>query len=333
MCTIAGLSDTSPGDRQRLLLPPAVPALPSLGIAAYYRTSQAAGGDYYDFFALPRGRLGILIADVSGHGEEAAALMAVTHRLAHDLPGLPEPPDRLSGAERAARRPAYVPDRDVCHRVLWHLRSRRDAADLRPRRPQPAPVAPGRGWRHHRARRRGPVPAGTDRRPRISDDPPGAQPGDQLVFFTDGITEATDPRAGRAMFGVEQLDAVLAPGHVTPGAFLRGAARRARGLHRRPAHRRRPDPRRRLGRRARPLAPASALSRCLLHNLGERDADLGQAIVVVLALPARGDGPRRRKHGPGDGSPRLAWLSCSQRAPTCRSPRRASGPLAGAWGR
>ena len=37
-------------DIQRSLLPTAIPPIPTLSIAAFYQTSQWAGGDYYDFF-------------------------------------------------------------------------------------------------------------------------------------------------------------------------------------------------------------------------------------------------------------------------------------------
>lgn len=70
-------------DIQRSLLPAKLPAIPTLELAAHYQTSRRAGGDYYDFFPLSRGRWGILIADVSGHGTPSAVVMAVTHCIAH----------------------------------------------------------------------------------------------------------------------------------------------------------------------------------------------------------------------------------------------------------
>ena len=73
------------------------PRFPNLELAAYYRTSRWAGGDYYDFFPLPDGRWGILVADVSGHGTPAAVMMAITHSLAHSLPGPADPPAALLG--------------------------------------------------------------------------------------------------------------------------------------------------------------------------------------------------------------------------------------------
>ena len=56
-----------------------LPAIDDIGIAASYRTARYSGGDYYDVGLVPDGRLGFLIADVSGKGAPAAVLMAVRH--------------------------------------------------------------------------------------------------------------------------------------------------------------------------------------------------------------------------------------------------------------
>src|SRR5229473_2239301 len=82
-------------DIQRSLLPKELPQIPNLSLAAHYQTSRRAGGDYYDFFPLPNGQWGILIADVSGHGTPAAVLMAITHSIAHSYPGPPPPPRQM----------------------------------------------------------------------------------------------------------------------------------------------------------------------------------------------------------------------------------------------
>jgi len=83
-------------DIQRSLLPRTLPTVSGLDLAAHYQTSQWAGGDYYDFFPLPDGRCGILIADVSGHGTPAAVMMAITHSIAHAYPGPLDPPPPCS---------------------------------------------------------------------------------------------------------------------------------------------------------------------------------------------------------------------------------------------
>ena len=66
---------------RRAIRPETPPQIASLDLAVYSQMSQRAGGDYYSFFALPEGRWGILIADVSGHGPRAAAVMRITHQI------------------------------------------------------------------------------------------------------------------------------------------------------------------------------------------------------------------------------------------------------------
>jgi phosphoserine phosphatase RsbU/P len=61
---------------QRSLLPTALPAVPGLDLAARYVTgSGTVGGDWYDVFILPDGRLGVVVGDVAGSGLEAAIIM------------------------------------------------------------------------------------------------------------------------------------------------------------------------------------------------------------------------------------------------------------------
>jgi len=61
---------------QMSLLPRGPLDVPGLGITALCVPAREVGGDYYDFFRLPGNRLGLLIADVSGKGTSAALYMA-----------------------------------------------------------------------------------------------------------------------------------------------------------------------------------------------------------------------------------------------------------------
>lgn len=61
---------------QRRLLPTAAPTVSGLDAAGYNAPCRTVGGDYYDFFAYPDGRLAILVADVAGKGMPAAMLMS-----------------------------------------------------------------------------------------------------------------------------------------------------------------------------------------------------------------------------------------------------------------
>ena len=63
-------------DVQRELLPREVPAIAGLELAGVCRPAIAVGGDYYDYLRDGGGRLGVVIADVSGKGVPAALLMA-----------------------------------------------------------------------------------------------------------------------------------------------------------------------------------------------------------------------------------------------------------------
>jgi sigma-B regulation protein RsbU (phosphoserine phosphatase) len=63
-------------DVQQRLFPQRIPSIEGLSCAGYCRPAQGVGGDYYDFLALPGGRLGVALGDVAGKGIPAALLMA-----------------------------------------------------------------------------------------------------------------------------------------------------------------------------------------------------------------------------------------------------------------
>jgi phosphoserine phosphatase RsbU/P len=61
---------------QQRLFPQRLPCIPGLSLAGMCRPALGVGGDYYDFIELEDGRIGIAIGDVSGKGISAALLMA-----------------------------------------------------------------------------------------------------------------------------------------------------------------------------------------------------------------------------------------------------------------
>ncbi|HEX7359345.1 MAG TPA: SpoIIE family protein phosphatase [Bryobacteraceae bacterium] len=61
---------------QERLFPQRIPQVKGLDLAGYCRPAQSVGGDYYDFIELENGRLGLAIGDISGKGISAALLMA-----------------------------------------------------------------------------------------------------------------------------------------------------------------------------------------------------------------------------------------------------------------
>jgi sigma-B regulation protein RsbU (phosphoserine phosphatase) len=194
---------------QRSLLPVDLPRIPTMDLAVSYQTSQRAGGDYYDFFPLPDGQWGILIADVSGHGTPAAVLMAITHSIAHIFPGPPTPPGRVlshinhhlatrytgkNGTFVTAFYGIYDPSaRELVYACAGHNPPRVKRCDdgtlLSLDGAQSLPLGIAEGLNYEESRQR-------------------LQPHDHLVFYTDGITEAAN--AAGEMFGTERLDEILA---------------------------------------------------------------------------------------------------------------------------
>lgn len=195
-------------DIQRSLLPSVLPRIPTMDLAAYYRTSSQAGGDYYDFFELSGGRWGILLADVSGHGTPAAVVMAITHSIAHMFPGEPSQPSKLlqhinghlckhytarNGTFVTAFYGVYDPaTRELTYSCAGHEPPRiKHCGDgtmsaLQGGLGLPLGIDPGEAYPHRST---------------------VFKPLDQIIFYTDGITEAQNGHG--EMFGIARLDRVL----------------------------------------------------------------------------------------------------------------------------
>jgi phosphoserine phosphatase RsbU/P len=206
-------------DIQRSLLPKVLPTIPTLDLAAFYQTSQWAGGDYYDFFPLADGKWGILIADVSGHGTPAAVMMAITHSIAHAHHGPLAPPGTMLGHVNQQLATRYTTDNeafvtafygiyDPLRRELTYASAGHNPPRLK--RCEDGSVASLEAV--------GGLPLGM-----FADQVyPNAShllvPGDQIVFYTDGITEATN-HAGQ-MFGLDRLDEALENCHLVASGLM-----------------------------------------------------------------------------------------------------------------
>ncbi len=82
---------------QRSFLPKSVPELPGFDFFDYYEPANHVGGDFYDYIPMPDGRLGIVVADVVGHGVAAAMLTAkLAADVRYKLLSLPEPVDAIN---------------------------------------------------------------------------------------------------------------------------------------------------------------------------------------------------------------------------------------------
>ena len=109
---------------QRTLLPPALPAVPGLEVAAHYHpaSTDEVGGDFYDLFRLDDGRWGLFVGDVCGNGAGAAVVTSLaryTLRAAavHD----PDPVAVLTELNAALHRERLDPAHRFCSVVFGVL--------------------------------------------------------------------------------------------------------------------------------------------------------------------------------------------------------------------
>jgi sigma-B regulation protein RsbU (phosphoserine phosphatase) len=79
---------------QQSLFPKAFPSIAGFEVAAESHSCFQVGGDYFDFLPLGSGRLGLVVADVSGKGTPASILMASVHAWLQALAGT-LPPEQL----------------------------------------------------------------------------------------------------------------------------------------------------------------------------------------------------------------------------------------------
>jgi sigma-B regulation protein RsbU (phosphoserine phosphatase) len=204
---------------QRSLLPATLPEVPSLKLAAHYETARRAGGDYYDFIPLPGGLLGILIADVSGHGTPAAVMMAVMHSIVHNYPGDPLPPSQLLTflnqklvqhyvGENGTFVTAFYGIYDPATRVLTYSCAGHNPPLMR--RCGRQEVIELNGAQQ--------LPLGVMSEITFPDHAEQLRPGDHIIFYTDGITEAASPEG--EMFGTKRLDEVLAQCSLEPAEII-----------------------------------------------------------------------------------------------------------------
>jgi phosphoserine phosphatase RsbU/P len=87
---------------QSSILPREIPRMPGLDIAARYVPISAVAGDFYDFLPLDGQRLGVLVADVTGHGVPAALIASMLKvAFAGQSQHADDPARILSGLNRA----------------------------------------------------------------------------------------------------------------------------------------------------------------------------------------------------------------------------------------
>jgi serine phosphatase RsbU (regulator of sigma subunit) len=202
---------------ERGLRPPELPSLPGWSTATLYRPAgefNQVGGDFYDAFPAPGGLMAV-IGDVVGQGAEAATITSMarfTLRTACQLTGDPAVAARQLNATLLDR-----PELSLCTAICARFTPRADggAEALIACCGHPLPLLL-RDGEVRAVARPGPILGAFQR-----EDWPTAslrmRPGDTLVFYTDGVTEA----AGRGeRFGEERLLRCLVEGPADPEGLV-----------------------------------------------------------------------------------------------------------------
>lgn len=206
---------SSAAEMQRMILPRELPRIGNMTFVAHYQTSRYVGGDYYDVVSLPGDRCGVLIVDVSGHGATSAIIMAMIRAAFHASPTTPvDPPSVLR----------YINNQ---FRFLWGSALLATAfyavIDSASRKMSfscaghPAPLLV-RGSTVEPLHFDGSMPLLLWDIPAIPCCEHTLQPGDRVLFYTDGITERESTSG--AMYELPRLCEALSRSHSLPSDQL-----------------------------------------------------------------------------------------------------------------
>jgi serine phosphatase RsbU (regulator of sigma subunit) len=192
---------------QQHFLPRERPAVPGYELFDYYKPAEAVGGDYFGYTPLPDGQLAIAVGDVAGHGVPAALLMArlcsearyclATHLL---------PADAVQSLNHQLSKHGFS------YFITFSL------CVLDPIRHELTIVNAGHMPPILRRARTGLVetlgaeitapPLGIDPNLAFSQSKAHLEPGDVVMMYTDGVSEA--PNLAGSRYGVERIKDVCA---------------------------------------------------------------------------------------------------------------------------
>jgi serine phosphatase RsbU (regulator of sigma subunit) len=203
---------------QQTLLPKSLPELPGYDVAAYYQPAREVGGDFYDFLDLEDGHLGLIVGDVTDKGVPAALVMATTRTMLRaaaqrlDTPGevlkrvndvlVQEIPPNMfvtclyAILDPESGRLVYA---NAGHDLPYRRRAgRSDGAEELRATGMPLGLLPGMGYEEKEI---------------------VLEKGESVLFYSDGLVEAHDPR--REMFGFPRLQGLVGA-HRSGGSSLVG---------------------------------------------------------------------------------------------------------------
>ena len=189
---------------QRASLPEEVPTLEGWQISPFYRPAREVGGDFYDFFELEDGRLGIVVGDATGKGVPAALVMASARSMLRAVAQTSDSPGDVLRRVNDPLATDIPPNMFVtCFYAILDPESgsltyanaghdlpylyRNSAAEELRARGMPLGLMPGMGYEEKQTI---------------------LKAGEAALLYSDGLVEAHDPKS--EMFGFPRLRALVA---------------------------------------------------------------------------------------------------------------------------
>jgi serine phosphatase RsbU (regulator of sigma subunit) len=190
---------------QRTFLPSRLPDLPGWDLAIVWQTAREVGGDFYDIFKLGSDKLGIVIADVSDKGMPAALYMTVARTL-------------IRAFVRDIASPAKVLDRvnrllvgdsqdGLFVTAVYAVLDLRDGTLTYANAGHNLPLIVHAKTRQIEALPKGGMALGVVARSKILEHTLEICPGDQLILYTDGVSESMS--ATGEIFGEDRLSQAI----------------------------------------------------------------------------------------------------------------------------
>jgi PAS domain S-box-containing protein len=203
---------------QQTLLPKTLPELPGHDVAAFYQPAREVGGDFYDFLELEDGRLGLVMGDATGKGMPAALVMAAARSMLRAVAQSSESPGEVLKRANDALVADIPPNMFItCLYTILEPESGRlvyanAGHDLPYRRKA------GRSEAAEELRATG-MPLGLMPGMSYEEKEIVLEVGESVLFFSDGLVEAHDPKG--EMFGFPRLQGLVGT-HRSGGSSLIG---------------------------------------------------------------------------------------------------------------
>jgi phosphoserine phosphatase RsbU/P len=175
---------------QQGLLPKEIPQLPGYEIATAWQSALTVGGDYFDILPFGEEALGLCVADVAGKGLSAALLMSNLQAAVRGLASASLPPDGLCSRLNALLCRNMTSDRFI---TFFYAQLDGPTRLFRYASAGHNPPFLLRGDGTHQRLREGGGVLGVFPDQKFDMGSAQLAPGNRVILFTDGVTEATNP--------------------------------------------------------------------------------------------------------------------------------------------